>query len=241
MPRAIRRQLRVQSTRDRDCHVEVRCFEITGLADLVLEDRLNDFFAPEHQARGSVVTAGMSPAELEDTCGAKGERCDESALGDRLLCRTATGERGGLFFDADIRVSLLDARLLSARDEYGFDGGGAHPSDGVEGITFDLQDGHVLDAADLLRHPAHEPPWASLVAHPPPAEDTIGDVPLAIATRDGDGDHWSDFYLTPRSIALVPIVSEAARIYRHQVQLVPFARVHRALRGAGPAAHLYIR
>jgi hypothetical protein len=244
VPRAIPRKLHVQSPRDRDCHVDVRSFEITGLADLALEDRLNDFFDPEHQARGALVTASTPRAEIEETCGTKGELCDESTLGYRLLCRSVMGERGGLFFDADIRVALLDAQLLSARDEYGFDGGGAHPSDGVGGVTFDLRDGHLLDARDLLRHPEHEPAWSSRVTHPPPASDGIEEMPLAIGTRDDahvdlDDGAWSDFYLTPHAVALVPIVPEAARVYRHQVQLVHYARVRRALRPDGPAAHLY--
>lgn len=237
VPRAIPRRLHVHSPRERECHVEVRSFEITGLADLALEDRLNDFFAPENQARDSLVTASTTPEELEEVCGATGARCDESALGYRLLCRTTDAERDGLHLDVDIRVALLDAHLLSARDEYGFDIGGPHPGDGVSGVTFDLRDGHLLDARDLLRRPQHEPAWASLVAHPPPPGDAIEGIPLAIGVHDGRD--WTDFYLTPRGIALVPIVGEFARILRHQVQVVPFARVRRALRADGPAAHLY--
>ncbi len=61
------------------------------------------------------------------------------------------------------------------------------------------------------------------------------------AQIDPDRARWSDFYLTPTAIALIPIVSEAARIYRHQVQRVPFSRLRRALRPDDPAAHLYMR
>ncbi len=124
VPRAFTRKLHVQSPRDRDCEVDVRSFEISGLADLALEERINE----------------------------------------SLACRTAEGERGGLYFHATIRPALLDGGLLSARNEYDFDGGGAHPSDGVSGLTVDLRDGHLIDARDLFRKPTHEPPSPSACA-----------------------------------------------------------------------------
>ncbi len=248
VPRAIPRRLRVQSLRDRACHVDIRSFEITGLADLALEDRINEALAPEHQTRNALLDSAVTRAEVEKTCGARGERCDPSALGYRILCRSDVEPHGGLFVDVDIRPTLLDARLLSARDEYDFDGGGMHSGEGVGGITVDLRDGHVLDARDLLRDPEHEPTWWSLLPRPFADGEDLGEAHFAIGTRDGHGDAladvpddspFGDFYLTPRSVALVPIVCEAARIFRHHVQHVPFARIRRSLRRDGPASYLY--
>lgn len=230
-----------------DCKVQVRSFELVGLADEELEERLNGVFTPERLALEHAEPIDSPPTE---TCGKGGAQCDESPKGYRILCRDFNG-RSGLYLDVEARPTLLDERLLSVRNELGFDGGGAHPSDGVMGVTIDLRDGHALDARDFLKDPRREPSWESFV---PPAffrrhgGFSRSDVRFALGTSEGDRRPpvweklvWTEFYLTRSGFELVPGVPEVMRVLRHEVQHVPFARVASALLPSGPAAHLYVR
>ncbi|MBN9164474.1 MAG: hypothetical protein J0I07_26160 [Myxococcales bacterium] len=230
-----------------DCKVHIRSFELVGLGDEVQEERINGVFTPERLA---VEHAEPIDTPLTETCGKGGAQCDESPKGYRILCRDFNG-RSGLYLDVEARPTLLDERLLSVRSEFGFDGGGAHPSDGVTGVTVDLRDGHALDARDFLKDPSREPSWESFV---PPAffrrhgGFSRSDVRFALGTSEGDRRppvweklEWTEFYLTRSGFELVPGVPEVMRILRHEVQHVPFARVASALLPSGPAAHLYAR
>jgi hypothetical protein len=225
------------------CHVRVRSFELLGLADPSLEDRLNALLSPESLAQEH---AEPSDAPATDTCGDGGAQCDVSPKGYRLLCRDHFG-RPGLHLEQDVRPALLDDKILSLRSEYWFDGGGAHPSDGVSGVTIDFRTGRSLDARDFLRDPDREPNWN---AHISPAfyrehGVSAADVPLALGTRAQRASkpletlEWADFYLTPSGFELVPMVAEVARVLRHKVQHVPFTKVRASLLPQGPAAHLY--
>lgn len=239
-PRAVRR-----SFSDRvgnECHVTVDSVELVGLADAALEDRLDTLLAPEHLA---LPHATPSTAPEDDTCGEDGKQCSLSARGYRILCRDQNG-RNGLYLDQTVQVTLLDHRILSMRQDADFDGGGMHPSLGVGGLTVDLRTGLQLDARDLLKKPDDEPPWSDLSVHKKVDDEELDahDAPLAIGHRYEEPEspnelRWMDFFLTPTSLELVPIVSEAARILRQQVQTVPLAKARRYLRANGPAAYLY--
>ncbi len=242
-PGVVGRSLVEASARDPACKVAVHSFELLGLADSAMEDRLNTLFSPEALADGHVAIEGRP--EEDAPCAGDAGACDESADGLLVLCRAFDG-RSGLFLDDDAQVTVLDDRIVSVRNEYGFDGGGAHPSDGVGGLTVDLRDGHVVDARGLLVDPHEEPRWAELVS--PRFWSDLGphaDLEVAFGIglapkRAAESPAWTDFYLTPTGIALVPQVPEVARSLRHQVQEVPFAKVRRYLRTDGPASHLAV-
>ncbi len=248
-PRWVKRAFSDKSAKpaNASCRVRVRSFELVGLANEELEERLNEAFAPERLALEHAEPIDTPPTE---TCGTAGSQCDVSPKGYRILCRDFQG-RAGLYLEKELRPTLLDERLLSVRSEYDFDGGGAHPSGGVSGITIDLRNGHALDARDFLKDPSHEPSWVSFV--PPAFFRRYGgvspsDVRFALGTSEADrrapvweNTEWTEFYLTPSSFELVPGVAEALRVLRHDVQHVPFASVKSALLPSGPAAHLYAR
>jgi hypothetical protein len=248
-PRSLKRTFSDKTPTAKDeCKVRVTSFELVGLANAALEERLNARIRPETLALESEHVA-LPEVAVDEMCGKN--QCDVSLKGYRMLCRDFNG-RAGLFFDEDVRPTVLDDTLLSARSEYGFDGGGVHPSDGVGGITIDLHDGHILDARDLLKTPASEPAWEKLV--PPAFFQKLGspftprDVTFALGTNEGaqrrsvsDELVWADFFLTPSGFELVPRVPEVLRMLRHDVQHVPFQKVRAALLPNGPASHLYAR
>jgi len=241
-PRWHKRACVEHSAKNPDCHVKVTSFELLGLPDAEMEERLNAAFAPQAQALEMLPDAG-SEAEA---CAPKGTACDDSPHGYRLLCRRfgTTGEAFGPFdLEDETRPTLLDDTLLSVRKEYWFDLGGMHPSDGVAGVTVDLSTGRALGAGDFLTTPARPPNWAALV---PPAQRELPDafeVPFTLAATPApkpvwEKVPWDESYLTDSSFAFVPQVPEVARAIRHQVREVPFARVRGALRRDGPLAHL---
>lgn len=225
----------------RSCRVLVRSVELVGLADPALEERLDALLSPEHQA---LEHAAPYTAPAGDSCGDSGKQCDVSAKGYRLLCRDHSG-REGLYLEKTVQITLLDERLVSLRSEYDFDGGGMHPSDGVVGVTIDLRTGVRLDARDLLRDAGEEPPYHQLTVRKKVADPELDahGMPLAIGQREDDRESrvdlgWMDFYLTPTTLELVPIVAEAARIFRHDVQSVPLTRLRRFWNSEGPAGYL---
>jgi hypothetical protein len=225
---------------DPDCHVTIRSFAVEGLDDAAMQARVNAAFAPEAIAKASGhIVFTSEPVDEDAPCATDPAACDASTLGHRILCRTYDGGRSGLFFEAELRPTLLDEHLLSVRDEYGFDGGGVHPSDGVHGVTLDLRTGRFLDARDLLAHPDAEPDWAGFVpadyfaslAQTTGAPDMKDSMSFGIGTIEGSrslGDGplpFREFYLTKTGLALVPKVGEVVRILRHQVAEIPFARL----------------
>lgn len=240
VPRVIKRTFADRIGKD-ECHVRIRSIELSGLADEALEDRINALLAPEQRALEHAIPSDQPAGDM---CGPGGTQCGVSARGYRILCRDHSG-RTGLELEDEVRVTLLDDKLLSVRSEYYFDGGGAHPSDGVRGLTVDLRTGHALDGRDLLTKPEREPAWSSFLPATSGDDEDARIAPLALGrvARDeiAEPSAWGDFYLTPSGIELVPNVPEAARIYRHRIQHVPFRKVRSALRAEGPAAHLYTR
>ena len=241
-PRAFDRVFRDSGTKG-ECHVEGRSVELVGLADPALEDRLDEMLRPEALVGAHLVAPG---APADEMCEPDGSRCDASAKGYRILCRAFDG-REGMYLEDRVTASFLDAQLLSLKRESGFDGGGAHPSDGVRGLTVDLRTGRVLDARDLFLQPEHEPEWNEVV----PGFRDFPEVPtdevvLGVGIRGGgavsvtDAD-WSGWYLSRTGLELVPSVGEAMRVLRHDVQHAPFTRIRPSLRRDGPASHLYTR
>lgn len=237
-PRVLARSFEDAIVED-DCHVRIRSVELIGLADEALEDRINAALDPERRAAEHAAPADQPAPEV---CVDDASRCSVSAKGYRILCRDSGG-RTGLQLDEEVRVALFDAKLLSLRSEYWFDGGGAHPSDGVRGLTLDLRTGQAIDARDLLKRPEREPTWSSYIPARTGDEEDARVAPLAIGERPREDplSAWSDFYLTARGIELIPNVPEAARMYRHMVQHVPFSKVRVQLRQDGPASHLLKR
>lgn len=251
-PRWVAKTFEVKSPRDPDCRVTVRSFSVSGLADAALEARINAAIAPEAIARQTGHVADPGAKATDAPCNETPSTCDATTGGLLLMCRTFDGSRGGLYHHAELRPTLLDDKLLSIRHEYDFDGGGAHPSDGVGGVTIDLRTGRLLDARDLLANATEEPDWVSQLpaGYVKKLVETSGEanamdiVSFGIGTLEGPTElapplPFREFYLTREGLALVPIVPEVARIFRHDVPTIPWARVRTALREDGPAAHLY--
>lgn len=251
-PRWVVRSFDVKSPRDPDCRVTVRSFTVSGLADAALEARINAAIAPEAIALQTGHVAEHGATSTDAPCNETPSTCDATVGGLLVLCRTFDGSRGGLYYNAELRPTLLDDKLLSIRHEYDFDGGGAHPSDGVGGVTIDLRTGRLLDARDLLTKPTEEPDWVSQLpdGYVKKLVETSGEanamdiVSFGIGKLEGRTELASplpfrEFYLTRDGLALVPIVPEVARVFRHDVPTIPWSRVRGALRPDGPAAHLY--
>ncbi len=251
-PRWVVRTFDVKSPRDPDCRVTVRSFAVSGLADAALEARINAAVAPEAIALQTGHVAQPGSKSTDATCNETPSTCDATEAGLLVMCRTFDGSRGGLYHNAELRPTLLDDKLLSIRHEYDFDGGGAHPSDGVTGVTIDLRTGRLLDARDLLAQPTQEPDWISLLpdGYVKKIVETSGEanamdiVSFGIGTLEGGRElaaplPFREFYVTREGLALIPIVPEVARVFRHDVPTIPWARVRGALRADGPAAHLY--
>jgi hypothetical protein len=224
-------------------------FELVGLADAETEDRLNSVFSPTNVAAGYLWTEADPDAEDDDRCGRRGEYCDPTARGYRILCRDSDGNPRR-FFSAHLQPTLLDSTVLSVRDEYRFDGGGVL-THGISGMTVDLGSGRPTLANDILKDWLHPPNWRQLVSKSSTRiPDEVGDgVALGLFEEDENESEvvrpvwqetiWSTFYVTPTGFALVPQAGDVQQDVPYGVQEVPFAKVRSALRTDGPIAHLW--